>query len=109
VDLLGHHLGLVAADGVEAGAQLAVDVGVLEGVEVGDAQLQDTEPGEPVDHRAADAAAARDAHRGVAQRQLPLAGLLVGVPEPAEVALDPAPVDLVVVAARQRVEVPVVL
>ena len=66
-----HHLAddhrLVAADGVLAGTELAVDVGRVEMVGIGELQVADTHPGKLHRQVGADAAASGNADSGVGQ------------------------------------------
>ena len=68
--LLGHDLDFVAAQAADGGAGLAVEVGDLKRIRVGDGELADAEPRQGREVNAADAAHADDGDAAVAQRLL---------------------------------------
>jgi hypothetical protein len=96
VDKVRDDLGLVPADRVD-GRAVTVGVGRLERVGIGELEVSYSHADEPVGAGAAEPVASGDADDGVAQSVLTLALLLFGVAQPAEVAADSLPVEVVVV------------
>jgi hypothetical protein len=94
---LGHHLGLVAPERLHAGAQLSLDVRHLEVVRVCELQVPGPHAHEPGCDRPADPTGTGDPDDGISQLLLPGPLLPVGLAQPSQAAVDPLPVQGLVV------------